>query len=178
MSSATTPPVENIPGHRDHRSGDHQQLITIIPESRSRSLGIVDHHRPESAGLLKSISYAFFLQFLAIFCTAKVITILFSCDCALFDKKQWGGGTHSSYRQGFIDISLLEPDRLLNPSLNPHRIISLQNHGGTPESRHEDSFRLTQAAFSMGRNYYGLRYPNALFHCGDAINNSCPIVRH
>src|SRR5208283_2618377 len=49
MSSATSPPVENIPGHRDHRSGDHHPLITIIPESRSRSFGIVDHHRPESA---------------------------------------------------------------------------------------------------------------------------------
>jgi hypothetical protein len=33
-------PVENISGHRDHRSGDHDPLITIIPESRSRSLGI------------------------------------------------------------------------------------------------------------------------------------------
>src|SRR5208283_3400693 len=49
MSSATSPPVENIPGHRDHRSGDHHPLITITPESRSRSFGIVDHHRPESA---------------------------------------------------------------------------------------------------------------------------------
>jgi hypothetical protein len=24
--------VENIPGHRDHRSDDHDQLIGIIPE--------------------------------------------------------------------------------------------------------------------------------------------------
>jgi hypothetical protein len=62
MSSAT-PSVEIIPGHRDHRSGDREKLITITPESvitivrnpdhdrsesRSRSPGISDHHRPES----------------------------------------------------------------------------------------------------------------------------------
>jgi hypothetical protein len=32
MSSATSLPVENIPGDRDHRSGDRDQLITISPE--------------------------------------------------------------------------------------------------------------------------------------------------
>jgi hypothetical protein len=32
MSSAT-PSVEIIPGHRDHRSGDRDKLITITPES-------------------------------------------------------------------------------------------------------------------------------------------------
>jgi hypothetical protein len=30
MSSVTS--VENIPGHRDHHSDDHDQLIGIIPE--------------------------------------------------------------------------------------------------------------------------------------------------
>ncbi|PYX77935.1 MAG: hypothetical protein DMG70_33415 [Acidobacteria bacterium] len=29
--------MENISGHRDHRSRDHDQLITIIPESQSRA---------------------------------------------------------------------------------------------------------------------------------------------
>jgi|SRR5580700_6609623 hypothetical protein len=68
MSSATFS-VEIIPGHRDHRSGDHDKLITITPESaitivrkadhdrpeaRSRSLGISDHDRPESP---RSIDY-------------------------------------------------------------------------------------------------------------------------
>jgi len=41
--------VENIPGHRDHRSDDHEQLIAIIPE---RVIGMprnTDRHRPESA---------------------------------------------------------------------------------------------------------------------------------
>jgi hypothetical protein len=33
--------VENIPGHRDHRSDDRDQLIVIIPE---RVIGII----PES----------------------------------------------------------------------------------------------------------------------------------
>jgi hypothetical protein len=33
MSSVTSPSVENIPRHRDHRSGDHDLLITISPES-------------------------------------------------------------------------------------------------------------------------------------------------
>jgi hypothetical protein len=33
--------VENIPGHRDHRSNHHDQLIGIIPE---RVIGII----PES----------------------------------------------------------------------------------------------------------------------------------
>jgi hypothetical protein len=47
MSSAT-PSVEIIPGHRDHRSGDRDKVITITPERRSRSPGISDHHRPES----------------------------------------------------------------------------------------------------------------------------------
>jgi hypothetical protein len=40
--------VENIPGHRDHRSDDHDQLIGIIPE---RLIGMprnTDRHRPES----------------------------------------------------------------------------------------------------------------------------------
>jgi hypothetical protein len=48
--------VENIPGHRDHRSDDHDQLIVIIPE---RVIGIIpepvigmprntDRPRPES----------------------------------------------------------------------------------------------------------------------------------
>jgi hypothetical protein len=32
MSSAT-PPVEIIPAHRDHRSGDRDKVITITPES-------------------------------------------------------------------------------------------------------------------------------------------------
>jgi hypothetical protein len=32
MSSATSP-VEIIPGHRDHRSGDRDKVITITPES-------------------------------------------------------------------------------------------------------------------------------------------------
>jgi len=31
MSSATSP-VENAPIHRDHRSGDHEKLITVISE--------------------------------------------------------------------------------------------------------------------------------------------------
>jgi hypothetical protein len=55
MSSATTS-VKIIPGHRDHRSGDRDKLITITPESvitfrrnpDHDHPGIVDHHRPES----------------------------------------------------------------------------------------------------------------------------------
>jgi hypothetical protein len=31
MSSVTSP-AENIPGHRDHHSDDHDQLIEINPE--------------------------------------------------------------------------------------------------------------------------------------------------
>jgi hypothetical protein len=33
MAEVALGPVENIPGHRDHRSDDHDQLIGIIPES-------------------------------------------------------------------------------------------------------------------------------------------------
>jgi hypothetical protein len=48
--------VEIIPGHRDHRSGDRDKLITITPElvitfrrnPDHDQPGISDHHRPES----------------------------------------------------------------------------------------------------------------------------------
>jgi hypothetical protein len=42
MSSAT-PSVEIIPGHRDHRSGDREKLITITPESAITFLRNADH---------------------------------------------------------------------------------------------------------------------------------------
>jgi hypothetical protein len=47
MSSAT-PPVEIIPGHRDHRSGDRDKLNTIAPESVITFVRNPDHHHPES----------------------------------------------------------------------------------------------------------------------------------
>jgi len=48
--------VENVPGHRDHRSGVFDQLITIGPErvitivrnSDHDHPGLGDHDRPES----------------------------------------------------------------------------------------------------------------------------------
>jgi hypothetical protein len=47
MSSAT-PSVEIIPGHRDHRSGDRDKLITITPESVITIVRNPDHDHPES----------------------------------------------------------------------------------------------------------------------------------
>jgi hypothetical protein len=44
MSSAP-PPVEIIPEHRDHRSGDREQLITITPESAITFVRNADHDR-------------------------------------------------------------------------------------------------------------------------------------
>jgi hypothetical protein len=63
MSSATSSLWKTFRDHRNHRSENRDQLITIIPESvtifpgilitiipesRSRSPGIADHHPPES----------------------------------------------------------------------------------------------------------------------------------
>jgi hypothetical protein len=63
MSSASSPLCKTFRDHRDHRSENRDQLITIIPESmiifpgilitiipesRSRSPGTADHHAPES----------------------------------------------------------------------------------------------------------------------------------
>jgi hypothetical protein len=45
MSSAT-PPVEIIPGHRDHRSGDRDKLITITSESVITFHRNPDHDQP------------------------------------------------------------------------------------------------------------------------------------
>jgi len=46
-------------------------------------------------GLLKSISYALFCNFSHFFALVKITTLLFSCDCVLFDKEQgWGRGAH------------------------------------------------------------------------------------
>jgi hypothetical protein len=45
MSSVTSP-VEIVPGHRDHRSGDRDQLITISPESVIIIARNPDHDRP------------------------------------------------------------------------------------------------------------------------------------
>jgi hypothetical protein len=47
MSSATFS-VEIIPGHRDHRSGDHDKLITITPESAITIVRKADQQRPEA----------------------------------------------------------------------------------------------------------------------------------
>ena len=55
--------MENIPGHRDHHSDDHDQLTGIIPE---RVIAIIpelvigmarntDRHRPESPDLSVSL---------------------------------------------------------------------------------------------------------------------------
>ncbi|HVB58271.1 MAG TPA: hypothetical protein VNE63_17830 [Candidatus Acidoferrales bacterium] len=44
MSSAT-PSVDIIPGHRDHRSGDREKLITITPESAITFVRNADHDR-------------------------------------------------------------------------------------------------------------------------------------
>jgi len=44
MSSAT-PSVEIIPGHRDHRSGDREKLITITTESAITFVRNRDHDR-------------------------------------------------------------------------------------------------------------------------------------
>jgi len=38
--------VENIPGHRDHRSGDHDEVITIIQESLITFRRNTDHDHP------------------------------------------------------------------------------------------------------------------------------------
>jgi hypothetical protein len=38
--------VENIPGHRDHPSGDQQELITIIQESLIIFRRNADHDHP------------------------------------------------------------------------------------------------------------------------------------
>jgi len=46
MSSVTSPSVENIPRHRDHRSGDHDLLITISPESLIIFRRNSDHDHP------------------------------------------------------------------------------------------------------------------------------------
>jgi hypothetical protein len=63
MSSASSPLCKTFRDHRDHRSENRDPLITIspesmiifpgilitiIPESRSRSPGTPDHHAPES----------------------------------------------------------------------------------------------------------------------------------
>jgi hypothetical protein len=46
--------MENIPGHRDHRSDDHDQLIGIIPERvigmPGTLIGIVRNPQPGSNG--------------------------------------------------------------------------------------------------------------------------------
>jgi hypothetical protein len=64
MSSASSPLCKTFRDHRNHRSENRDPritispesmiifpgiLITIIPESRSRSPGTPDHHAPESA---------------------------------------------------------------------------------------------------------------------------------
>jgi len=38
--------VENIPSHRDHRSKDHDKVITIIPESLITFRRNTDHDHP------------------------------------------------------------------------------------------------------------------------------------
>jgi hypothetical protein len=38
--------VENIPDHRDHRSGNHDKVITIIPESLIIFRRNADHDQP------------------------------------------------------------------------------------------------------------------------------------
>jgi hypothetical protein len=48
MSSAP-PSVEIIPGHRDHRSGDRDKLITITPESAITFHRNADHDQPGTA---------------------------------------------------------------------------------------------------------------------------------
>ena len=48
MMSSATPSVEIIPGHRDHRSGDRDKLITITPESVITIVRNPDHDHPES----------------------------------------------------------------------------------------------------------------------------------
>jgi hypothetical protein len=48
MSSAT-PSVEIIPGHRDHRSGDRNKLITITPESVITIVRNADHDHTGTA---------------------------------------------------------------------------------------------------------------------------------
>jgi hypothetical protein len=42
-----------------------------------------------------SVSYALFRNFSHFFTPVKITTLLFSCDCVLFDKEQgWGRGAH------------------------------------------------------------------------------------
>jgi hypothetical protein len=48
MSSAT-PPVEIIPGHRDHRSGDRDKVITITSEPAITIVRNPDHDQPGTA---------------------------------------------------------------------------------------------------------------------------------
>jgi hypothetical protein len=43
---ALLPPVEIIPGHRDHRSGDRDKLITITPELVITFRRNADHDQP------------------------------------------------------------------------------------------------------------------------------------
>src|SRR5580700_9781657 len=85
MSSAT-PSVEIIPGHRDHRSGDRNKLITITPESvitivrnadhdhTGTAITIVRNQRSRSSGIPKSHRFAVIRYFPAYFAVSSVKT--------------------------------------------------------------------------------------------------------